>query len=51
MPPTVFLVKSFIQTKSIYMEPVQVLNLNRRYISGLEPEVPVTVYLSKRTKY
>ena len=26
------------------MEPVQGLNLNRRYISGLEPEIPVTVY-------
>jgi D-alanyl-D-alanine dipeptidase len=25
------------------MEPVQGLNLNRRYISGLEPEVPVTL--------
>ena len=24
------------------MEPVQSLNLNRRYISGLKPEVPVT---------
>ena len=24
------------------MEPVQGLNLNRRYISGLEPEMPVT---------
>jgi len=24
------------------MEPVQSLNLNRRYISGLEPEMPVT---------
>ena len=37
-----FLVKSFIPTTSIYMEPVQGLNLNRQYISGLEPEVPVT---------
>ena len=25
------------------MEPVQGLNLNRRYISGLEPELPVTL--------
>jgi len=25
------------------MEPVRGLNLNRRYISGLEPEVPVTM--------
>ena len=24
------------------MEPVQGLNLNRRYILGLEPEMPVT---------
>jgi hypothetical protein len=24
------------------MEPVQDLNLNRRYILGLEPELPVT---------
>jgi len=24
------------------MEPIQGLNLNRRYISGLEPEMPVT---------
>ena len=43
MPPTVFLVKSFIPTKSIYMEPVQGLNLNRQYISGLEDELPVTI--------
>jgi len=27
------------------MEPVQGLNLNRRYISGLEPELPVTLSL------
>jgi len=25
------------------MEPVQGLNLNRRYISGIEPEMPVTI--------
>ena len=34
------------------MEPIQGLNLNRRYISGLEPEVPVTkrfiLFLVKR---
>ena len=30
-------------TKSVYMEPVQVLNLNRRYISGLEPQSPVHI--------
>ena len=36
-------------TKSIYMEPVQGLNLNRRYISRLEPEMPVTdCYSTKR---
>jgi len=35
IPPTIFLFKSFTPTKSIYMEPVQGLNLNRRYISGL----------------
>jgi hypothetical protein len=29
-------------TKSIYIEPVQGLNLNRRSISGLEPKMPVT---------
>jgi len=45
MPPTVLLVKSFIPTKSVYMEPVQGLNLSRRYISGLEPEVPVTAVM------
>jgi hypothetical protein len=38
----IFLVKSVIPTKSIYMEPFQDLNLNRWYISGLEPEMPVT---------
>ena len=26
------------------MEPVQGLNLNRRYLSGLEPAIPVTIY-------
>ena len=30
-------------TKSIYIQPVQGWDLNRRYISGLEPEMPVTV--------
>ena len=30
------------------MEPVQGSNLNRRYKSGLEPEMPVTIY-SPRT--
>jgi len=30
-------------TKSIYMEPVQSLNLNCPHISGLEPEMPVAV--------
>ena len=35
------------------MEPVQGLNLNRRYISGLEPEMPVTMkyhYLHQEKK-
>jgi hypothetical protein len=27
------------------MEPHQGLNLNRRYISGLEPKMPVTTHL------
>jgi len=27
------------------MEPVQDLNLNRRYTSGFEPEVPVTLLM------
>jgi citrate lyase synthetase len=42
MPHTVFLVKSFTPTKSIYVEPVQDLNLNRRYISGHESQQLVT---------
>ena len=29
------------------MEPVQGLNLNRRYISGLEPEIPVKIVVPK----
>ena len=29
-------------TKSIFIEPVQGSNLNSRYISGFEPEMPVT---------
>jgi len=41
-PLAVFLIKSFTTKKSIYMEPVQGWNLNRRYISGFEPEMPVT---------
>jgi len=41
-PLTVFLFKSFTTKKSIYMEPVQGLNLNRRYMLGLESEMPVT---------
>ena len=47
IPPTIFLVKSFIPAKSIYTEPIQGLNLNRRYISGLEPKVPVTRLLTQ----
>jgi len=38
----VFFINHLQPTKSIYMEPVQGLNLNRRYIPGLEPEMPVT---------
>jgi hypothetical protein len=38
----VFLIKTFTTKKSIYMEPVQDLNLNPRYISRIEPEMPVT---------
>jgi hypothetical protein len=30
-------------TKSLYMEPVQGLNPYRRSVTGLEPEMPVTV--------
>jgi hypothetical protein len=41
-PLTVFLIKSFTNKKSTYMEPVHGLKLNRRYISGLELEMPVT---------
>jgi hypothetical protein len=34
------------------MEPVQSLNLNRRYISGLEPETPVTrAYRGRNMKF
>jgi hypothetical protein len=39
---TTFLIKSLTTKKSIYMESVQGMDLNRRYISGLEPEMPVT---------
>jgi len=42
-PPAVFPVRSFT-TKGICLhEPVQGLNLNRRSISGLEPEMPITL--------
>ena len=34
-------------TKSIYIEPVQGSKLNRRYISGLEPEMQVKIYVIK----
>jgi len=42
-PLTDFLFNNLQPTKSIYIEPVQGSNLNRRYISGLEPEMPVTI--------
>jgi len=42
---TVFLFNHLQPTKSIYIEPVQGSNLNRRYISGLEPEMPVTLLI------
>ena len=46
-PLMVLLFKHLQPTKSIYIEPVHGSNLNRRYISGLEPEMPVmcvTIY-------
>jgi len=36
-----YLSKPFTAKESISMEPDQGLNLNRRPISGLEPEIPV----------
>jgi hypothetical protein len=42
-----FLIKSFATNKSIYMGPIQGLNLKRRYISGLEPEMPVAIVTSR----
>ena len=33
------------------METVQGLNLNRRYIFGLEPEMPVTLVTALRGKW
>jgi hypothetical protein len=41
--PTVCIFNDLQPTKSIYMEPVRGLNLNRRSISGPEPEMPLTV--------
>jgi hypothetical protein len=41
-PLTVFPFNHLQPTKSIYREPVQGSNLSRRYISGLETEMPVT---------
>jgi len=38
----VFPVRSFTAKGIYFHEPIQGLNLNRRSISGLEPEVPVT---------
>ena len=40
-PPAVFPVRSFTAKEICVHEPVQGLNLNRRSISGLEPEMPV----------
>ena len=44
-PPDVFSVRSFTAKGICVHEPVQGLNLNRRSISGLEPEMPVTQLL------
>jgi hypothetical protein len=41
-PPAVFPVRSFTAKGICVREPVQGLNQNRRSISGLEPEMPVT---------
>ena len=43
-PTAVFLVRSFTAKRICLHEPVHVLNLNRRSISGLEPEMLVTIY-------
>jgi hypothetical protein len=43
---TVFLIKSFTTNKICLHGAVQGLNLNRRYISELEPEMPVTLYMN-----
>jgi hypothetical protein len=48
-PLTFCLLNHLQPTKSIYMGPVQGLNPNRMSISGLEPEMPVTV--SKREQF
>jgi len=40
--PAVFPVRSFTTKGICVHEPVQGLNLNHRFISGLEPEIPIT---------
>jgi len=40
-PPAVFLVLLFTANEICVHEPVQGLNLNHRFTSGLEPEMPV----------
>jgi hypothetical protein len=43
--PTVLLSYEVFDRQGIYLhEPVQGVNLNRRSISGLEPELPVTLH-------
>jgi len=42
-PLTGFLFNHLQPTKSIYIEPVHVWNVNRRYISGIEPEMSVKI--------
>jgi len=41
--PAVFPVRSFTAKGICVHEPIQGFNLNRRSISGLEPEMPVTI--------
>jgi len=43
IPPVVLPVRSFTAKGICVYEPVQGLNLNRRSISRLEPEMPVTL--------
>jgi len=49
--PAVFLVRSFT-AKGIHLhEPVQGLSLNQRFISGLEPQMPVTITIGRQDQY